>query len=111
LLTYAKEGTLHVELHVLVVQAHDADKTLERADLDGDGARLGGLADDLHDVVALALTLKVVRDELERVVEGVDSGGLDLGAGLLLACALDDGGENLVRARREELRLLRVSGL
>lgn len=90
---------------MLVVQAHNPDETLERADLDGGRRALSGLADDLHDVVALSLALKVVADELERVVEGVDSSGLDIGAGLLLAGALDDGGQDLVRASGQVLRL------
>ena len=53
--TYAEEGTLHVEAHFLIVEGHDLDKALERAHLDRNRGTLRCLADNLHDVVALAL--------------------------------------------------------
>lgn len=71
--TYAKESTLHVELHVVIVQAHDANKALESADLNGNAAALSRLADDLHDIIALALMsddskdLLTSRSKLSRI--------------------------------------------
>jgi len=52
------------------------------------------------------LSLEVVPDELERVVESVDSSELDLGAGLLLPSSLYDGGEDLVRLGGKDLGFL-----
>jgi hypothetical protein len=55
----AKESLLHVEAHLLVVCTHDTVQAAERASLDADLLGLCGLADDLHNVVALALILHV----------------------------------------------------
>lgn len=52
------------------------------------------------------LSLEVVPDEFEGVVEGVDSGELNLRAGLLLPSSLDNGGEDLVRLTGKDLRFL-----
>lgn len=75
--TYSEQCLLHVQVHFVVVETHDPDKTLKGADLYLRARVLSGLTDDLHDVVALALALKVLANKLERVVEGVDRGELD----------------------------------
>lgn len=99
----AEECAFHVERHLVVVELHDPNETLERADLDDDVAELGSLANDLHNVVAFTLAIKVVPDEFERVVERLNGGGLDFGACFLLSCALDDGGQDLVASRSQYL--------
>lgn len=50
-----EQCSLHVELHLVVVQRHDSDQTLESAHLNGGGLALSRLADDLHNVVSLTL--------------------------------------------------------
>jgi hypothetical protein len=55
----AKESLLHVEAHLLIVCAHDTVQAAERTSLHADLVSLGGLADYLHDIVALALVLHV----------------------------------------------------
>lgn len=90
----AEQGLLHVEAHVVIVEGHDAVQAAVGALLYPRVLGLGGLADDLHDVVALALVLEVVADKLERVAQGGDGGQADLGVGLLLAGTLDDGGQD-----------------
>ena len=70
--TYAKEGTLHIECHLLVIEGHDLNQALERANLHRHRRVLSRLADNLHDVIAFALALEVVANELERVVKGRD---------------------------------------
>ena len=52
------------------------------------------------------LSLKVVPDKLQRVVERVDGGELDLWARLLLSRTLHDSRQDLVRLRRENLGFL-----
>lgn len=53
--THSEQSLLHVETHFFVIQAHDTYEALESAYLDCDGAALGSLAYNLHDVVTLAL--------------------------------------------------------
>lgn len=55
LMTYTKECTLHIKLHRVVVEMHDSDQALESSDLNVRGCRLCSFANDLHDVVTLAL--------------------------------------------------------
>lgn len=53
----AEQRSLHVKVHLAVVQAHDANETFERADLDCRGRALRRLADDLHNVISLTLEI------------------------------------------------------
>ena len=55
MITNPKERPFHVESHLIVIQAHDADQALKGADLYSAIRVLSRLAHDLHDVVALAL--------------------------------------------------------
>ena len=55
----------HVEVHVLVVELHDADETLKRLLAHCLAIGLRGLADHLHDEVTLALAVEVGLSELE----------------------------------------------
>lgn len=54
---YPKQCSLHVEVHLLVVQAHDLHQAFKGRDLHLNGLILSRLAHDLHDVVPLALIL------------------------------------------------------
>ena len=105
-----KERLLHVEAHLVVVQLHDAHQVLERGDLDRGVRRLRRLAHHLHDVVALALALKVAAHKLERVEQRLERGELHLGRRLLLAGALDHRGEDLVGLRREHRGIHHLAG-
>lgn len=60
----AKEGTLHVEAHVIVVETHDSVQATESTLLDARVGGLGSLAHDLHDVISLALMPEVVTNKL-----------------------------------------------
>ena len=90
----AEESLLHVESHVLVVEAHDTVETAKRALLYAGVFGLRSLADDLHDVIPLTLMLEVVADELEGVTKGGDGREAHFVVGLLLPGALNDSGQN-----------------
>jgi hypothetical protein len=90
----AEEGLLHVKAHLVVVQTHDTVQTSVRALLDAVVVGLCGFADDLHDVVALALVVEIGPHKLDRVAECVDSGHADVVVGLLLPGTLDHGGQD-----------------
>lgn len=71
--THAEERALHVELHVIVVEMHDANEAGKCRNLDVRRRRLGGFADNLHDVVALALSCAMSKSRvslLRRQVKG-----------------------------------------
>ena len=95
--TYTKQSTFHVIAHLVVVQRHDLHQAFECANLDGGICVLCSLADDLHDVVPLALNtgfesqvpdicmmnyrylaIEVVTDELKRIQQRLNSCELDL---------------------------------
>ena len=50
-----EERRAHVVFHVLVVERHDLDQTLQRGHLDFNLLGLSGLANDLHDEVPFTL--------------------------------------------------------
>jgi hypothetical protein len=52
---YTEQGLLHVQSHLVIIQAHDLDETFKSPDLDKYIRVLGGLANDLHDVVTFTL--------------------------------------------------------
>lgn len=99
----AEERTFHVECHLVVVELHDADQAFKRADLNDDVARLRSLANDLHDVIPFSFPIKVVPDELERVVKRLNGRGLNFRTRFLLSCTLNDGRQDLVTPRRQHL--------
>ncbi len=108
----AEQGLHHVEAHVVVVQSHDPVQTAIGALLDARVIRLGGLADDLHDVVPLALMLEVVTDELERVAQRGDGGQAHVYARLLLPGSLHHGrqdGVGVANQARTELLVLALA--
>ena len=53
-------------------------------------------------------SLKIVPDELQRIVKCMNSRGLNGLAGLLFSGALHDSGEDLVRPGGKDLRALQV---
>ena len=61
----AEKGLLHVEPHLLIVETHDAVQAAVCTLLDARLVGLSGLADNLHDVVALTLIFEVGADKLE----------------------------------------------
>ena len=67
--TYTKQSTFHVIAHLVVVQRHDLHQAFECANLDGGICVLCSLADDLHDVVPLALELKFLAREIKIVTK------------------------------------------
>jgi len=101
-----EEGGPHVRLHELVVDVHDLDQVLQRGHLDLVVVGLGGLANDLHDVVALRLLGEVAARELERVEQGVAGGEAHVVARLFFAHAVDDGGQDLVALGLQDLWVL-----
>jgi len=105
-MTYSKDSLLHVEGHLVVVELHDADQALESDNLDLNLFALGSFADNLHDIVALALTSKVLLDEFQRVVKGLDGCQTNFLAGFLLACSLNDSCENAVGLSRQNVGML-----
>ena len=54
-MTYPEQGAFHVVAHLVVVQGHDLHQALKGADLNVGVRVLSSLANDLHDVVSLAL--------------------------------------------------------
>ena len=90
----AKEGLLHVELHLVIIEAHDPIEGSEGALLNATVVGLSGLADDLHDVIALALVLEVGPYKLQRIAQGGDGREAHVRARLFLSRSLDDGGQD-----------------
>lgn len=103
-----KERLFHVEAHLVVVERHDPIQAAPGALLDSRVVRLRSLADDLHNVVALAFVLKVCAHKLQRVAQGGDGSVPHVVVGLLFPCTLDDGGENCVGIRRKAAAKLQV---
>lgn len=106
----AKEGTLHVEAHVIVVETHDSVQATESTLLDARVGGLGSLAHDLHDIVAFSFVSKVVTDELERVAKGSDGSKSNFKVLLLLPCTLDYGCENSIGVADEACSKLGILG-
>ena len=89
------EDGLHVVVQVVVVLEGDLDDALvgSRSGLGVLG--LGGLADGLHDHVALGGSFHVLAGEEEGVAQGIGGGAAD-GVGPVGSDAIDDGREHLV---------------
>lgn len=64
--TYAKEGPLHVEVHLFVIQVHNLHETFESSDLDRNRGTLSSLAHNLHDVVSFALKPLLVQKSRDK---------------------------------------------
>lgn len=90
----SKEGTLHIEAHVIIVETHDAVQTAKGALLYAGIRSLSCLANHLHNVITFAFISEVVTDKLERVAEGSDSSEANLEVFLLLPRTLDNGCED-----------------
>jgi hypothetical protein len=60
-MTCPEECALHIIGHLAVVEGHDPHQGFKGRRLHLDGWALGGLAYDLHDVIALTLTSWVSR--------------------------------------------------
>jgi hypothetical protein len=116
----------HVQGHFLIIEAHDLYETFEGADLNCNGRILSCFANDLHDVISLALTFfmsvneaqwdsgwrgahiafKVLTNKLKRVEESMDGSQLDFSRRFILPGTMNNGCEDLVVARAENLRFL-----
>lgn len=79
--------------------------------LDAVVVSLCGFADDLHDVVTLALVIKVGPDKLNRIAECVDGCDADIIVGLFLASALDDGRQDGIGVVPEGVPQVRIIGV
>ena len=107
----AKQSLLHVEPHLIVVQSHDTVQAAISTLLDSRIIGLCGFADDLHDVVALALILEVGPNKLEGVAKSGDGSNADVVVGLLFSCALNNCCEDGIRMLCEAVSKILVFSL
>ena len=60
--THPEKRPFHVETHLLVIKSHNPNQTLKRTDLHLRVSVLRRLAHDLHNVVALSLSIVKIED-------------------------------------------------
>jgi hypothetical protein len=107
-----KESLLHIEAHQIIVQRHDSVQAPKSPLLYPRIRSLCGLADNLHNIISLALILEVAIHKLQRVSKSINGCQTDLWIRLLFSGTLYDRSQNSIRVLNKtasQLRILRFA--
>lgn len=106
-----EQSLLHVKAHLVVVGTHDTVETAESTSLHTDLLGLSCLANDLHDVVALALVVHVRAHKVDSVTECGNGSIAHIHILLLAPSTLNDGSQDGIGVGSQACTEIGVLGL